>query len=54
VSGIVLAINQTSQIDDPVFPGAMRYGILALIFLFFGGAILFNNARKIPLDYLDK
>jgi UMF1 family MFS transporter len=54
VSGIVLAINQTSQIEDPVFPGAMRYGILALILLFFGGAYLFNKARKIPVDYLDK
>lgn len=54
VSGIVLAINGTSQIEDPVFPGAMRYGILALILLFFGGALLFNKARKIPVDYLDK
>jgi hypothetical protein len=32
----------------------MRYGILALIVLFFLGGILFNKARKIPTDYLDR
>lgn len=54
VSGIVLAINQTSQIENELFPGAMRYGILALIVLFFLGGILFNRARKLPTDYLDQ
>jgi UMF1 family MFS transporter len=48
VSGIVLAINNTDQIEG----GAMRYGILALVVLFFLGAFFFNKARRLPTDYL--
>jgi UMF1 family MFS transporter len=48
VSSLVLIVNNTTQIDG----GAMRYGILALVVLFFAGGILFNVARKIPADYL--
>ena len=54
VSSLVLVINGTDQIESETFPGAMRYGILALIVLFFLGGILFNKARKIPTDYLDR
>lgn len=54
VSSLVLVINGTDQIESETFPGAMRYGILALIGLFFLGGILFNKARKIPTDYLDR
>jgi UMF1 family MFS transporter len=54
VSSLVLIINNTTEIVDPNFPGAMRYGILALIILFFLGGFLFNRARKIPITYLDK
>ena len=48
VSSLVLIVNNTTQIEG----GAMRYGILALVVLFFAGGILFNVARKIPADYL--
>jgi UMF1 family MFS transporter len=48
VSSTVLVVNNTTQIEG----GAMRYGILALVVLFFAGGILFNVARKIPADYL--
>lgn len=51
VSSIVLVISGTNEIIDPVFPGAMRYGILALIVLFFAGGFLFNRARKVPTEY---
>lgn len=54
VSSIVLLINGTTQIENDVFPGAMRYGILSLIVLFFVGGLLFNKARKIPVDYLEQ
>ncbi len=54
VSSLVLIINDTTEIVDPNFPGAMRYGILALIVLFFVGGFIFNRARKIPITYLDK
>jgi MFS transporter, UMF1 family len=54
VSSLVLLINDTDQIESDTFPGAMRYGILALIVLFFLGGILFNKARKIPNEHLDQ
>jgi UMF1 family MFS transporter len=54
VSSIVLLINNTDQIESETFPGAMRYGILALIVLFFLGGIIFNKARKLPTNYLDQ
>jgi MFS transporter, UMF1 family len=53
VSSIVLLISGTTAIDDPVFPGAMRYGILALIILFVGGGLIFNRARKLDNSHLD-
>jgi hypothetical protein len=46
-------ISGTTAIDDPVFPGAMRYGILALIILFVGGGLIFNRARKLDNSHLD-
>jgi MFS transporter, UMF1 family len=48
VSGLVLFLNNTTQLEG----GAMRYGILALVVLFFAGGFLFNIARKLPTDYL--
>jgi UMF1 family MFS transporter len=53
VSSLVLVFNGTTEIVDPVFPGAMRYGILALIVLFIGGGLLFNRARKLPNTHLE-
>jgi MFS transporter, UMF1 family len=54
VSSLVLVIAGTTEIVDPVFPGAMRYGILALIVLFIAGGLLFNRARKLPNSHLDQ
>ena len=54
VSGLVLIISGTDQIVDPVFPGAMRYGILALIVLFIAGGFIFNRVRKLPNTHLDQ
>ncbi|MGA0875650.1 MAG: MFS transporter [Bacilli bacterium] len=53
VSSLVLVFNGTTEIVDPVLPGAMRYGILALIVLFIGGGLLFNRARKLPNSHLE-
>lgn len=54
VSGVVLFVAGTTEIVDPVFPGAMRYGILALIVLFIGGGLIFNRVRKLPNTHLEK
>ena len=54
VSGIVLFASGTDQIVDPVFPGAMRYGILALIVLFIAGGLIFNRVRKLPNTHLEQ
>jgi UMF1 family MFS transporter len=50
VSSFILFLNNTDQIEG----GAMRYGILALVVLFFAGAFIFNIARKLPTDYLNQ
>jgi MFS transporter, UMF1 family len=54
VSSVVLFVAGTTEIVDPVFPGAMRYGILALIVLFIGGGLIFNRVRKLPNTHLEK
>jgi UMF1 family MFS transporter len=54
VSGIVLFVSGTDQIVDPVYPGAMRYGILALIVLFIAGGLIFNRVRKLPNTHLNQ
>jgi hypothetical protein len=54
VSSIVLLIAGTNQIVDPVFPGAMRYGILSLIVLFIAGGLIFNHVRKLPNTHLEQ
>jgi UMF1 family MFS transporter len=48
VSSTVLLIAGTDQIESDTMPGAMRYGILALVVLFIAGFILFQYARRIP------
>jgi UMF1 family MFS transporter len=51
-----LIVGSVALIVDALVPdlqgGSMRYGILALIFLFIGGAYFFNRARKEPANYL--